>query len=76
MLTHFLQIEKEVGQSKHIFIKSGSVAKANHLEKGFFFFNDPQNGEDSVHPTMFSLGFNTTHFKPNRLKFQWVFEKS
>jgi hypothetical protein len=37
MLTHFLQVDKEVGQSKHILIKTGNVRKANHLEKGFFF---------------------------------------
>jgi hypothetical protein len=37
MLTHFLQTEKEVGQSDHILIKSGNVAQANHLERGFFF---------------------------------------
>jgi hypothetical protein len=37
MLTHFLQTEREVEQFEHILIKSGNVAQANHLERGFFF---------------------------------------
>jgi hypothetical protein len=41
MLTQFLQVEKEVGQFKHILIKSGNVAEANHLKKNSFFSYDP-----------------------------------
>jgi hypothetical protein len=51
MLTHFLQTQKEVGQSEHILIKSGNVGQANHLEKGYFFL--------MTHNVFFRLGHHS-----------------
>jgi hypothetical protein len=58
MLTQFLQIEREVGQFEHILIKSGNVAQANHLERGFFFL--------MIHNVFFRLG----HHSPQTKKVQ------